>query len=164
MPTPEVRAMARRARGAGPAAGCDRPARPGRAAMARCRDMLRPPVPLLLGLAASALAACGDNDAPPPEDLVAKLRALDGVTVEELSTDTPSYKFYVLRFTQPVDHWDPASPTFEQRVSLLHRDLDAPMVALTTGYWDYYGDNVHELTGLLAGNQISIEHRYFGES
>jgi len=126
--------------------------------------MLRPPVPLLLGLAASALAACGDNDAPPPEDLVAKLRALDGVTVEELSTDTPSYKFYVLRFTQPVDHWDPASPTFEQRVSLLHRDLDAPMVALTTGYWDYYGDNVHELTGLLAGNQISIEHRYFGES
>jgi hypothetical protein len=38
------------------------------------------------------------------------------------------------------------------------------MIALTSGYWDYYGDNRYELTELLAANQISIEHRYFGES
>jgi PS-10 peptidase S37 len=130
--------------------------------VARSPDMLRPPVPLLLGLA--ALAACGDNDAAPPDHLLDKLRALDGVTVEEVPTQTQPYAFYVLRFTQPVDHWDPASPTFEQRVSLLHRDLEAPVIALTSGYSDYYKDRLYELTGLLAANQISIEHRYFGES
>jgi hypothetical protein len=119
---------------------------------------------LLLGLAASGLPACGDNDARDPDDILGKLRALDGVTVEAVPTDTQPYAYYVLRFTQPVDHADPGGPTFQQRVSLLHRDLDAPMIALTSGYWDYYGDRAAELTAVLAANQISIEHRYFGES
>lgn len=130
--------------------------------------MLRPPAPLLLGLAtglaAASLAACGDNLGDGPDDLPGKLRLLDGVTFEEFPTQTQPYTFYVLRFTQPVDHQNPGGPTFQQRVSLLHRDPGAPMIALTTGYWDYYGDNPYELTELLAANQISIEHRYFGES
>jgi hypothetical protein len=125
--------------------------------------MIRP-TPVLLGLAACSLAACGDNLRDPPEDVLAKLRALDGVTVEQLPTEADPYDFFVLRFTQPVDHAAPGGATFQQRVSLLHRDLDAPMIALTSGYWDYYGDNLYELTTLLAANQISIEHRYFGES
>ncbi|HSK05205.1 MAG TPA: S28 family serine protease [Kofleriaceae bacterium] len=126
--------------------------------------MLRPALPVLLGLLAAGLPACGDNDIEAPEDVLARLRALDGVTVEKLQTQAKPYAYYVLRFTQPVDHASPGGPTFQQRVSLLHRDLDAPMIALTSGYWDYYGDNLYELTELLAANQISIEHRYFGES
>ena len=60
---------------------------------------------------------------------------------------------------------DPSSPTFLQEVSLLHHDeLHYPMVVHTSGYWDYYEDRVVELTALLGANQISIEHRYFGES
>ena len=126
--------------------------------------MIRP-APVLLALAAASLAACGDNDPGSSEpELLAKLRALDDVTVEEVPTDTEGFTFFVLRFTQPVDHQDPGGQTFQQRVSLLHRDPAAPMIALTSGYWDYYGDNVYELTSLLAANQISIEHRYFGES
>lgn len=125
--------------------------------------MTRPSASMLFGLAAG-LAACGDNVTEPPGELLDRLRALDGVTVEELPTETRPYAFYVLRFTQPVDHGNPGGATFQQRVSLLHRDLDAPMIALTTGYWDYYVDNPYELTALLAANQISIEHRYFGES
>jgi PS-10 peptidase S37 len=124
--------------------------------------MLRLTAPSLLGLI--CLAACGDNDTEPPEAVLAKLRALDGVTVEEVPTSNEPYSYYVLRFTQPVDHNAPGGATFEQRVSLLHRDLDAPMIALTSGYWDYYGDSAYELTQLLGGNQISIEHRYFGDS
>jgi hypothetical protein len=119
---------------------------------------------LLLGLAAWSLPACGDNATRDPEDLLGKLRALDGVTVEEGAIDAQPFTYYVLRFTQPIDHGDPGGPTFQQRVSLLHRDLDAPMIALTSGYWDFYGARAGELTTLLAGNQISIEHRYFGES
>lgn len=110
------------------------------------------------------LAACGDNDTQPPEAVLEQLRALDGVTVEEVPTSNTPYRYYVLRFTQPVDHATPGGATFQQRVSLIHLDLDAPMIALTSGYWDYYGDGAHELTALLGGNQISIEHRYFGES
>ncbi|HWU90555.1 MAG TPA: S28 family serine protease, partial [Kofleriaceae bacterium] len=126
--------------------------------------MLRP-APALLALAAG-LAACGDNVPGPdsPGAVLEKLRALDGVTVEQVPTDAAGYTFFVLRFTQPVDHGNPGGPTFQQRVSLLHRDAGAPVIALTSGYWDYYRDSVYELTSLLGANQISIEHRYFGES
>ncbi len=111
------------------------------------------------------LAACGDNFPPDaPKDLIGKLRALPGVTVEQRDTDTPGYTYFVLHFTQPVDHGDPRGQTFQQEVSLLHRDLDAPMIVHTSGYFDYYTDHTVELTNLLFGNQISIEHRYFGES
>lgn len=124
---------------------------------------LAPALVLFLG-ATLGLAACGDDGPGSTGDLEEGLRGLEGVTFIEFPTDTAPYKFYVLRFLQPVDHADPDGPQYEQRVSLLHRDLEAPMVALTSGYWDYYGDNPYELTTLLAANQISIEHRYFGES
>jgi hypothetical protein len=82
-----------------------------------------------------------------------------------MPTQSAGYHYYVLHFEQPVDHHDPQSPTFLQEVSLLHHDeLNYPMVVHTSGYWDYYRDRVVELTALLGANQISIEHRYFGES
>ena len=113
----------------------------------------------------AALAGCGDNTEPPkPADIAGKLAALDGVTVTAETTNTEGYQFYVLRFEQPVDHADPGGPKFWQRVSLLHRSEALPMVALTSGYWDYYTDHLFELTNLIGANQISIEHRYFGES
>jgi hypothetical protein len=126
--------------------------------------MLRP-APALLALAVG-LAACGDNspDSNDPAAFAEKLRKLDGVTVEQAQTDAQGYTYFILRFTQPVDHGDPGGPAFRQRVSLLHRSIEAPVIALTSGYWDYYGDSIYELTSLLGANQISIEHRYFGES
>lgn len=118
-----------------------------------------------LGLLLPLSAGCSDDDpGPEPGELLDQLRALDGVSAEQFPTSTEGFTFYVLRFTQPVDHANPGGATFPQRVSLLHHDGDAPMVVLTSGYWDYYGDNPYELTDLLAANQISIEHRYFGES
>ncbi|MEJ7599889.1 MAG: S28 family serine protease [Kofleriaceae bacterium] len=97
-------------------------------------------------------------------DLGAELAALPGVTVEQTETNLPFYTYYVLQFTQPVDHDAPGGQTFSQRVSLVHHDLDVPMVALTSGYHDYYRDRTAELTNLVFGNQISIEHRYFADS
>lgn len=112
------------------------------------------------------LAACGDDPGSPPgpTDLLGKLEAIPGVTVESKPTDTPGFEYFVLHFTQPVDHDQPGGQTFQQEVSLLHRDPTAPMVVLTSGYFDYYLDNTYELTNLIRGNQISIEHRFFGES
>jgi hypothetical protein len=112
---------------------------------------------------AGLLAACGDDRPGAPDDLLAQLQALPGVTVEVKPTDTPGVTYFVLRFTQPVDHGAPGQ-TFQQQVSLIHRNLDAPMVVQTSGYFDYYRDRPVELTNLLLANQISIEHRFFGES
>jgi hypothetical protein len=119
----------------------------------------------------ATLAACGDNAAGPgpdgsPDagDLLSRLRALPGVTATESPTGEADYHYFVLEFTQPVDHAAPGGQTFQQEVSLLYRDTAAPMIVHTSGYWDYYLDNPVELTRLLGANQISIEHRYFGTS
>lgn len=79
-------------------------------------------------------------------------------------TQNADYEYYVVHFEQPVDHKNPGGPKFLQQVSLLHRTEEAPLVVWTSGYWDYYRDYDVELTQVLNGNQISIEHRYFAES
>lgn len=120
------------------------------------------PMRSYLSVAALALAACGDPD---PGPLIDRLRALPGVQdVTQQTTQNPGFEYYVLHFEQPVDHTVKGGPTFLQEVSLLHRVETAPMIVWTSGYWDYYRDYSVELTQLLAGNQISIEHRYFAES
>ncbi len=116
-------------------------------------------------VACLVLAACGADDTPePPKDLIDQLQAIPGITVEQTETDTPGVTYFVLHFTQPVDHEAPDGQTFQQEVSLLHRGLDAPMIVQTSGYYDYYLDHPVELTNLLISNQISIEHRFFGAS
>jgi hypothetical protein len=143
---------------------------PGDPSHGKLRDMRLGPPPI--GLVAAAVmavlaGACGD-DAPPvinTGDILEDLRALPGVaSVEVDQTNTAGYRFYILQFDQPVDHADPDGPHFLQKVSLMHFDVDAPMVAYTSGYWDYYEDRIVELTALLSANQISIEHRYFAGS
>jgi hypothetical protein len=118
---------------------------------------------------AVASSGCGDDFEVPglsPGELRARLRMLPGVTVEEKATQDEELHYFVLQFTQPVDHTDPSQGTFQQKVSLLHRsDLArVPMVIHTSGYSDYTLDRPVELTKLLAANQVSIEHRYFGTS
>ncbi|MGE0871719.1 MAG: S28 family serine protease [Kofleriaceae bacterium] len=117
-----------------------------------------------VGIVALGLGACGEAEDDPPLPFPDSLFAIPNATVVQEETDTPGYTHYVLRFTQPVDHADPAGPTFEQRVSLIHRDTDAPLIVYTTGYADYITDSPSELTLILQANQVSIEHRYFGES
>ena len=125
---------------------------------------------MVRGLAlALVLAGCGDNIKPPdlndPAVLLPALQALPNVhDVTEMPTTHAGYHYFVLHFTQPVDHTDPNSATFLEEVSLIHADLAAPLVIHTSGYWDYYLDTPVELTDLLGANQISIEHRFFGTS
>ncbi len=113
-----------------------------------------------------ALAACSDDTPRTPDEMLLALRELPGVhDVTAMPTQSAGYTYFVIHFEQKVDHDDPNSPTFLQEVSLLHHDeKNYPMVVHTSGYWDYYRDRVVELTALLGANQISIEHRYFGES
>jgi hypothetical protein len=124
-----------------------------------------------VGFIVAALLAgsgCGDNFGPPPmtpDELLARLRTLDGVTVQQ-GAAAEHFSYYILHFTQLLDHRDPSRGTFQQEVSLLHHDERAPspLIVYTSGYWDDEHSTPVELTTLLDANQVSIEHRFYGES
>ncbi|AZM49213.1 aminopeptidase [Streptomyces sp. WAC 06738] len=93
------------------------------------------------------------------------LRALPGLRViEELPGAGPGDRFFVLGLRQPVDHSDRTAGTFEQRLTLLHTATDRPMVLYTTGYGAVLTPRRTEPATVLSGNQLQVEHRYFGAS
>jgi hypothetical protein len=114
----------------------------------------------------SLLAGCAADGVPEAEerDFLDQLRDIEGmISVEELGA-LPGYTQYALIYEQPVDHDDPGGDTFAQHISLLHRSPDAPMVLVSTGYFNYLEAWRTEPTELLGGNQIMVEHRFFGDS
>jgi len=130
-------------------------------------------------IAAALLGACGGGDddgaaggpdaasAPdaPSGPLEDQLAALPGVvSVTELTTENAGYRRFDIRMEQPVEAAHPDGATFIQQMTLFHRDAAAPMILLSTGYWNYNGDHLGELAVLLHANQLVVEHRYFGES
>ncbi len=68
-----------------------------------------------------------------------------------------------LRIRQPLDHDNPATGHFYQRVFLLHKEFNKPVLLETEGY-AARPDKISEITKLIDANQIIVEHRYFGES
>jgi hypothetical protein len=117
----------------------------------------------MIGLTAAVPAYAGPAAASP--DLADRLEALPGVTVvSEEAAPAPGLRFFFLTFRQPVDHRNPAGPTFEQRFQLLHRAEDRPMVLHTTGYDMPEVPFRSEPTALLDANQISVEQRFFTPS
>ncbi len=70
---------------------------------------------------------------------------------------------YKLRIKQPLDHSDPSKGYFYQTVFLSHKDKESVTVLITEGY--NIGHNlIYEIAELVEGNQIAVEHRFFGES
>jgi len=123
-----------------------------------------PGVATTTGLTAAGAA---ETAATPPEqpDILDALRALPGLRViEERPGAEPGYRFFVLGLRQPVDHHDPSAGTFEQRLTLLHKGMDRPTVLFTTGYEVPLTPRRTEPAVLLDGNQLGVEHRYFGTS
>ncbi len=117
----------------------------------------------------SQLVACTQPDGPAPPDeidFLDKLRAIPGVTVQEGPTTVADYRYFVLEFDQPGDHDAPdASPHFQQRVMLLHRNDDAPMVLGTSGYFaNTSKPRLYEPAQLLEANQLWVEQRFFAPS
>jgi hypothetical protein len=99
------------------------------------------------------------------DDLLTALTAIPGLTVVS-ETQPTGYRFFVLTYTQPIDHRHPGAGTYQQRLTLLHRSLDAPVVLFTNGYGlpANPGPTRTEPTRLLDSNQISVEHRFFRPS
>lgn len=88
---------------------------------------------------------------------------LPDVSFKKLETPKGYEAAYELMVRQPLDHKNPEGKSFHQKVYLAHRSFEAPTVMITEGY-DRPAHRIYELTDLMAGNQVQVEHRYFGKS
>lgn len=124
------------------------------------------------------LFACGDAsskqqpDASPPDaeidapdkplgDIADELAAIPGMTVEERTSTVENYRFFVLQYEQPADHQNPTGATFKQRMTLLHKAYDLPVVVHNSGYNVSTRSSRSQVTAITDGNQLSMEHRFF---
>lgn len=108
--------------------------------------------------------AAVDANAAPLGDILDELRAIPGLEVTEGTTMLEGYRFFEMRYEQPVDHHNPAGARFKQRMTLLHHDYASPIVAYNSGYFVSTRASRSQLTQIVDGNQLSFEHRYFAPS
>jgi hypothetical protein len=99
------------------------------------------------------------------EDILARLTAIPGMKVLAERPTEPGFRYFLLSYVQPADHRQPWRGTFEQRLTLLHKATDRPMVLHTSGYNLNDAPTFRaEPTQLVDGNQISVEQRFFTPS
>jgi hypothetical protein len=123
-------------------------------------------------LLVALLPACAvaERSGPDPDaDILEQLASLPGVTVVEWTPPAelphePGYRYFDLWFTQPVDHQDATSPTFQQYAALMHRDPAAPIVIHTSGYGASWTRTLTEPAAIVDGNQLSLEYRFYAGS
>ncbi|MGW0467437.1 aminopeptidase [Streptomyces sp. NPDC003027] len=96
-------------------------------------------------------------------DIKDRILAIPGMSLIE-EKPYAGYRFFVLEYTQPVDHRRPSAGTFKQRLSLLHKDTSRPTVFHTSGYGLSTNPSRREPTRIIDGNQVSMEYRYFTPS
>ncbi|MEU7580720.1 S28 family serine protease [Streptomyces sp. NPDC041068] len=115
----------------------------------------------VLGGTVPAAAQGAAGTAPRGQDIRERLERIPGMTVVSVA-DKEGFPLYTLTYEQPVDHRKPGGATFTQRATLWHKATDKPTVLYTGGYTLAGGTTA--VTKLIDGNQISLEHRYFGKS
>ncbi|WP_318203421.1 S28 family serine protease [Streptomyces sp. SCL15-4] len=112
-----------------------------------------------LGTTAGAATAAGDE----PTDIKDRLLSIPGMSLTE-EKPYPGYRYFVLTYTQPVDHRHPDRGTFQQRITVLHKDVSRPTVFYTGGYHVSTNPSRREPTQIVDGNQVSLEYRFFSPS
>ncbi|MFC9237192.1 S28 family serine protease [Streptomyces decoyicus] len=120
---------------------------------------------VLIGTAGAGSASAGAATAAEPttEDIKDRILAIPGMSlIEEKPVD--GYRYFVLNYTQPIDHRHPAKGTFQQRLTVLHKSVDRPTVFFTSGYNVNTTPSRSEPTKIIDGNQVSLEYRYFTPS
>ncbi|MFF0447017.1 S28 family serine protease [Streptomyces sp. NPDC004609] len=126
---------------------------------------------VLLGTAtATATGAISPESLTPPgmstaqqTDIKDLILAIPGMRLIK-ETPHPDYRFFTLSYRQPIDHRDPSKGTFQQRLTLLHRDTARPSVFHTSGYSLYPSLMRTEPAQIIDGNEVSLEHRFFSQS
>ena len=116
------------------------------------------------------LDSTNDNARTEKADNAAELAELeiflDGVTglfFEKLSTEIEGYTVYKIRYKQWIVQEDHSKGAFLQHAILHHISRDAPMILVPQGY-DLRSQTLTDLTRRVQGNQLKIEHRFYGNS
>lgn len=95
------------------------------------------------------------------------LKSLDGISDVQM-LESPIFKEkYVMKIRQNVDGDNADKGTFEQRIFVCLRDINAPTVIVTEGYSASYGTFSRydiELGRLFGANIVLCEYRYFDQS
>ncbi|MEU3226024.1 S28 family serine protease [Streptomyces sp. NPDC006976] len=110
---------------------------------------------------AALRTAAGDSGTS--TDIKDRILAIPGMSLIE-EKPYAGYRYFVLNYTQPVDHRHPSKGTFQQRVTLLHKDTSRPTVFYTGGYNVSTSPSRSEPTRIVDGNQVSLEYRFFTPS
>ncbi len=110
----------------------------------------------------------GLADCDTQEPIDQALACLSGITYREVTasanTTIPSgYRRFDIWIEQPVDHYSSDYGKFKQRLVLLHKDANEPLVLQTSGY-QIFGVALSELARTFGANQIQVEHRFFDQS
>jgi hypothetical protein len=122
------------------------------------------PAPATSVATASPVGAPAGNGESRSGDIKDRVAALPGVSSVTEATAPAGYRFFKITFTQPDDHRHPRRGTFEQRLTLLHKDVGRPMVMYTGGYYVSQNPSRSEPTQIVDGNQLSMEYRFFEPS
>ncbi|MEU3104907.1 S28 family serine protease [Streptomyces griseoflavus] len=119
---------------------------------------------VLIGtLSTAGAATAAEPEATGTTDIKERLLSVPGMSLIEEKPYT-GYRFFVLNYTQPVDHRRPSKGTFEQRITVLHKDTARPTVFYTGGYSVSTTPRRAEPTQIVDGNQVSMEYRFFTPS
>ncbi|MFE6712296.1 aminopeptidase [Streptomyces sp. NPDC057695] len=126
---------------------------------------------VLIGTAAPtgvATAADTDKDSTAvvdsqSADIKDRILAIPGMSLIE-EKPYAGYRYFVLNYKQPIDHRRPWAGTFDQRISVLHKDTSRPTVFRTSGYSLSTTPSRAEPTRIVDGNQVSMEYRFFTPS
>lgn len=97
------------------------------------------------------------------EDISKYLYDLPDIQFEKITALSKDFTSYELKIKQPIDHNDLSKGHFQQKVYLNHRGLNQLNVMATEGY-AANSNRMYEATNLLKANQITVEHRFFGQS
>ena len=117
---------------------------------------------LLIGTVGVGGASAGAATTTEP-DIKDRILAIPGMKLVE-EKPVEGYRYFVLEYTQPVDHRHPSKGTFQQRLTLLHKSTDRPTVFFTSGYNVSTNPSRSEPTRIVDGNQVSLEYRFFTPS
>ncbi|MGW1884393.1 S28 family serine protease [Streptomyces sp. NPDC001970] len=119
----------------------------------------------MAGATASAATAADPATGSPgvSTDIKDRILAIPGMSLIE-EKPYPGYRYFVLNYTQPVDHRHPSKGTFQQRITVLHKDAARPTVFYTSGYNVGTTPRRREPTQIVDGNQVDLEYRFFSPS
>ncbi|MFI5975014.1 S28 family serine protease [Streptomyces sp. NPDC051452] len=98
-----------------------------------------------------------------PTDIKDRLLSIPGMSLVQ-EKPYPGYRYFVLDYTQPIDHRHPRRGTFQQRITVLHKDTSRPTVFYTSGYNVSTTPSRSEPTRIADANQVSLEYRFFTPS